>query len=105
MENLLKQNKVYNILFRDDEGDHLAECRLSEYGWSLHREVIYYDFTILKSNSDKYRIGGRMILGLDFNDSENRFNFFPYYNETNSKYKMMNMDKKIYKSYIKIKNL
>jgi hypothetical protein len=50
-------------------------------------------------------IGGRMILGLDFNDSENRFNFFPYYNETNSKYKMMNMDKKIYKSYIKIKNL
>ena len=70
MENLLEQNKVYNILFRDDEGDHLAECRLSEYGWSLHREVIYYDFTILKSNSDKYRIGGRMILGLDFNDSD-----------------------------------
>ena len=46
-----------------------------------------------------------MILGLDFNDSENRFNFFPYYNEIDSKYKMMNMDKKIYKSYIKIKNL
>lgn len=102
MEDLLKQNRVYKFLFKDDEGEYILECKLSEYGWSLHREIIYYDFTVLKSDTDKYRPGGRMILGLNFNEQENRFNFFPYYNETDSKYRMMVMDKKTYKAYIKL---
>jgi len=102
MKNLLKQNKSYKLFFRDEEGEHILECKLSEYGWSLHREVIYYDFSVLKSDSDKYRPGGRMILGLNFNEQENSFYFFPYYNEMDSKYCIMTMDRKTYKSYIKI---
>jgi hypothetical protein len=102
MENLLKQNKVYKFFFKDNEGEHILQCKLTEYGWSLHREIIYYDFSVVDSDSLKYRAGSRMILGLDFNNKDNEFNFYPYYNEKDSKYCVLVMNKKTYKSFIKL---
>jgi hypothetical protein len=98
MDNLLKQLKVYELLVEDNEGKHFIKCRLSEYGWSLHREVIYYQFTVVESDSENYRIGGEMILGLNFDGRENQFHFYPYFNEVSPN----QMTEKTIKALIKI---
>jgi hypothetical protein len=80
MENVLTQNKEYNLKIIDNEGEHFVSVLLSSYGWSLHREIIYYEFTIVSSKSDYYPIDGLIILGLDFNKKNNNFHFYPYFN-------------------------
>ncbi len=81
MENVLAQNLEYDLYIKDEDGGHNVSVILSSYGWSLHREIIYYEFTVSDSNSEFYPIGGLMILGLDFNGKENRFRFYPYFND------------------------
>lgn len=79
MENVLTQNKEYNLKIVDDKGTHYITVLLS-YGWSLHREIIYYEFSITNSNSEQYPNDGLLILGLDFNKKNNNFLFYPYFN-------------------------
>jgi hypothetical protein len=93
---LLIENKIYKMKL----DEHLLECKLSEYGWSTHREIIHYEFTILKSDTDKYPKGGMFILGLDFNDKDNTFHLYPYYNDVN--HKLISMSEKTCKAHIKI---
>jgi hypothetical protein len=80
MENVLTQNKIYNLKIVDNEGEHYVSVLLSSYGWSLHREIIYYEFTITDSNSDIYLKDGLLILGLDFDKKHNTFHLYPYFN-------------------------
>ncbi len=79
MENVLPLNREYNFKIIDSEGTHFIRVKLSSYGWSLHREIIYYEFTVIESDTESYPIGGMMILGLDFNKENNQFHFYPYY--------------------------
>jgi hypothetical protein len=101
MENILPLNQIYNMLFKDKNGEYFISCELVEHGWSLQREIIYYRFKITKSDSNLYRIGGEFILSTNFNKKENTFNFFPFSNET-GRNKLRLMDKKSCSAYIEI---
>ena len=101
MKNVLPQNKVYTFLITDENGKNTIDVKLTNYGWSLHREIIYYEFTVVESNYSKYNEGGMMILGLEFDDRENSFYFYPYYNDT-GKNKMNQTNQLRYKANIKI---
>ncbi len=81
MDSILPQNQEFNLKIVDSEGEHFVRVKLTSYGWSLHREIIYYEFTIIDSDTESYLIGGIMILGLDFDKNENRFHLYPYYND------------------------
>jgi len=81
MDNILPQNREYDLKITDNDGTHFVRVKLTSYGWSLHREIIYYEFTVIESDSTEYVIGGIMILGLDFDKSSNQFHFYPYYND------------------------
>ena len=101
MENILPINQIYNMLFKDKNGEHFISCELVEHGWSLHREIIYYRFKITKSDSSFYRIGGEFIVNTNFNKKENSFNFFPFSNET-GKNKLRSMEQTRCIAYIEI---
>ena len=101
MENILPLNQIYNMIFRDKTGEYLLSCELIEHGWSLHREIIYYRFKIIKSDSELYRIGAEFVVSLNFNKKENTFNLFPFSNET-GKNKLKSMEQKRCTAYIEI---
>jgi hypothetical protein len=84
MENILPLNREYNLKITEDSVIHFLKVKLSSYGWSLHREIIYYEFTIIESESNSYPVGGMMVLGLEFNKRVNQFHFYPYYYDEGS---------------------
>ena len=44
MDNILPQNREYDLKIKDNDGTHFVRVKLTSYGWSLHREIIYYEF-------------------------------------------------------------
>jgi hypothetical protein len=76
-----KEYSKYNLQFEDKEGIHETLCVLLEFGWGLDRSKLFHRFRILKTDSNKYPVGAEFILGMDFNDRDNEFLFYPYYNE------------------------
>ncbi len=101
MEDVLPQNRDYNFKIIDSEGTHFVRVKLNSYGWSLHREIIYYEFTVTESDTDSYLVGGMMILGLDFNKRNNQFHFYPYYFDEGI-HKMNQMSEITKKAYIEV---
>jgi hypothetical protein len=77
----LKEYSKYKLLFEDEKGTHETFCQLLEFGWGLDRSKVFHRFRILKSDSNKYPVGAEFILGMDFNNKENEFLFYPYCNE------------------------
>lgn len=98
---ILPQNKKVNLKISDSDGEHFIVVNLTSYGWSSHREIIYYEFTVVESSSDFYRKGGLLILSLNFDKKENQFYFYPYFNES-GKMKMYQMSEQLKKAYIEI---
>jgi hypothetical protein len=101
MDNILPQNHEYDFKIVDVDGTHFVKVKLSSYGWSLHREIIYYEFTVIESESESYITGGVLILGLDFNKKKNQFHFYPYYNDEGA-HKMDQMSEITKNAYIEI---
>jgi len=99
MENVLPLNREYNFKLTEDSTTHYLKVKLSSYGWSLHREIIYYEFTVIESETESYPVGGLMILGLDFDKKINQFHFYPYYFDEGS-HKMHQMSELTKKAYI-----
>jgi hypothetical protein len=77
----LKEYSKYKIRFENEIGLHETLCILLQFGWGLDRSKIFHRFRILKSESNKYPVGSEFILGMDFNDRDNEFLFYPYCNE------------------------
>lgn len=100
--NILPQNKNFNLKISDDDGLHHIIVKLTSYGWSAHREIIYYEFTIIESDSEFYRKDGVLLLGLDFDKKVNNFYFYPYYNDT-GKFRMHQMSELIKNAYIELR--
>jgi hypothetical protein len=103
MSEYLTQNKIYELIVSDLFGDNTITCKLSNYGWSLHREIIYYEFSIIDSSHINLIEGGVMILGINFDNKENTFNFFPYFNSDEHRFEQT--IKKTFKAHIKLKIL
>jgi hypothetical protein len=95
----LIENKILTLQFTDESGQYEVLSKMIDRGWGLDRSVIYYRFSIIKSNSDKYPTTGEFILPIDFNDKEFTFLMYPYYNELHSKRAMTELH---YKAYCKI---
>lgn len=74
--NLIQPGTILNLKFTDDDGVHMTKCHLT-WGYSPHREPIYYELNILESDSEKYNVGAQLILGFDFNGQVDKFLFHP----------------------------
>jgi hypothetical protein len=101
MENVLPVNREYNFKITEDSVIHYLKVKLSSYGWSLHREIIYYEFTVVESETSSYPVGGMMVLGLNFNKKLNHFHFYPYYFDEGP-HKMNQMAEITKKAYIEM---
>lgn len=74
--NLIQPGTILTLKFTDDDGIHTTKCYFT-WGYSLHREPIYYEVDILESDSEKYNVGAQIILGFDFNGKVDKFLFHP----------------------------
>jgi hypothetical protein len=74
--NLIQPGTILNLKFTDDDGVHMTKCHFN-WGYSPHREPIYYELDILESDSEKYNVGAQLILGFDFNGKVDKFLFHP----------------------------
>ena len=75
-DDLIAPGSLLTLKFTDDDGVHLAKCSF-KWGYSAHRDPIYYEVDIIESDSEKYNIGAQLILGFDFNGKEDKFLFHP----------------------------
>lgn len=93
---------MYILQIIDESGTHNIECVISEYGMSLHREVTYYQFSIIKSDSIEYPVDGEIILDKNFDGQENHFNLFPFYNSKGKK-RLLNSKRISKRAHIELK--
>jgi hypothetical protein len=100
-QDVLTQSKIYELKLVDSQGSHFLKVELTSYGWSLHRHIMNYEFTVIESSTNSYIPGGVMILGLDFNKKENKFYFYPFYNDTKD-HKLEQTKKLTKQAYIEI---